>query len=276
MASWWGSDAYGKSSQAEITELRTLMERASVITCHHKEMAEAIYEKLGAGFEDKLRFILFGMKQSRAEAIDSLDVQSARSEIEETYKLKKDTCLLQIGYNAHPDNNHLKVIEALKSLDRSELDKITLFLPLTYAKPEDWEAYLGKLKQAVEELNVPTVWFLEFVEMELLTKMELATDIFINVRNTDATNGAMLEHLYVGSHVVSGAWLKYQVLYDSGIYMPKVADFHEIPERVRGYIANKEDHLSKQAGNPQVMKQHFLSSVWSDKWIKAFEDCLES
>lgn len=77
-----------------------------------------------------------------------------------------------------------------------------------------------------------------------LADFRLDTDILIQVQKTDAMSGAMLESLYAGAKIITGAWLPYGDLRSLGVDWVEVCEIEDIKYQLPKII-NKEIDIQK-------------------------------
>ena len=162
----------------------------------------------------------------------------------------KGEYFITCGYNAHKEQHHIEIIEAINSIKKELPSQSTLIFPLTY--PKDTE-YIDTIKKKLNECSLHAIIFDQYLKNEDLFLMRQATDMFIHVQSTDANAASVQEYLLLGKNVVNGSWLRYSELETCGIPYHLVDSLEalslailnafrtgatEIPEKTKGYIAS--------------------------------------
>ena len=119
--------------------------------------------------------------------------------------------LITCGYNAFEEQRHEVIINAIES-KRGELpDNMTLVFPVTYGSSygNRKHDYVERLKTLCDELQLPVVFFEDYLSVSELFVLRRATDMFIHVQTTDGGNSSLQEYVLCGAKVIHGAWIQY-------------------------------------------------------------------
>ena len=71
-------------------------------------------------------------------------------------------------------------------------------------------------------------------------KLAIATDIYLHLRDTDAFSNALKEHVYSGSTVITGTWLKYIELEEMQAPMISIDSIDHLSETLLTLLPNTE------------------------------------
>lgn len=192
-----------------------------------------------------------------SEKLKEIDAVEARASL----GLKGDyyiTC----GYNAHEEQHHIEIIEAINSIKNELPSQLTLIFPLTY--PKDTE-YISTIKKRLNEYSLHAIIFDQYLKNEDLFLIRQATDMFIHVQKTDANAASVQEYLLLGKNVVNGSWLRYSELETYGIPYHLVDSLDSLPKAILDSYRNGATEV------PEKTKEYIASYGWKP-WIKKWNE----
>jgi hypothetical protein len=79
------------------------------------------------------------------------------------------------------------------------------------------EAYRSEVREWLASVQMPHLLLEERLEDEAIAQLRMAADILVQVQTTDQLSGSMLEHLFAGNVLITGAWLPYDLMKDQGL-----------------------------------------------------------
>lgn len=183
--------------------------------------------------------------------ISEVDAQTAK----ERFGIS-DKYVITCGYNAFRAQNHEKIIDAI-ALIRSRLpDNLILLFPVSYGNPGK-ENYVQKLRKKCCESNLDALFIDEYMSVENVFYLRMATDLFVHVQNTDAGCASVQEYLLCDKKVVHGNWIHYKMLeaYPPLCYYP-ASDFN-----VLGEVIMEAYHSEGIRIAPEVL-EYIRSNGW--------------
>jgi len=143
--------------------------------------------------------------------------------------------LVVCGTNASPNQQLLEVIDVL---DRWEDCRSYRFIfPLAYGDINYREAVKSRLLCSRLNYQVNE----KFMVGSELALFRLNADVLIQVQKNDFLSGAMLEHAYAGSKIITGSWLPYAQIRDRGISWFEVGSLQELPFSLALAVKNEVD-----------------------------------
>lgn len=159
--------------------------------------------------------------------IREVDTQTAKKQFG-----LSDKYVITCGYNAFRAQNHDKIIDAISQIRNQLPDNMTLLFPVSYGAG-DKKQYVLELKEKCKEKNLDAVFVEEYMSVENVFYLRMATDLFVHVQNTDAGCASVQEYLLCGKKVVHGNWIHYNMLeaYPPLCYFP-VADFSVLGDAI--------------------------------------------
>ena len=254
-ASFWGSDLLRQTEKYLKSEEKYLRnyELISADGYTLKNAYERIYHKLNVKFE----MIPYGV--SLISYIDkySSDVNACKKKFD--FPLNKK--IVAIGYNAIKQQQHDKVMDALKNIENKE-DYFLVF-QMTYGFIADKD-YVPNLLKKIENSGFEYKIIKDYLSMDDLAKLRIATDIFINAQTTDAFANSFIENLYTKSIIINAKWLHYPELDMFPLYVNEFSDFNEIPSLLEKRIDDEKLEWNKKC---------IENRTWENcrkQWAKAY------
>jgi hypothetical protein len=253
----WGSDFY-RLKNKNMKSFKKAFKTADKITFTNEKTRESFIEKLEWDISN-CHICRFGL--APLEFLKKMNKGSKECKKELGWDNQK--LAITIGYNAHPTQQHIKIIEQLNSEAVAKLkNKVQLILPLTYGGDGK---YIEKVQGAVEGSTFEYKMYTNYLTDKEVAKIRKASDIMIQVQKTDQFSGSMQEHLYTGDIVITGSWLPYQTLKDYGVYFSEVDKLSELPGKLSSIIEYYDSYKKETVSNPEVI--NYLSS-----WEKNIKD----
>ncbi len=130
--------------------------------------------------------------------------------------------VITCGYNMYESQRHLSIVSAIDNVKSSLPDNLTLLFPMTYGNKDALSGYVESVKEECKKRNLSAVFVTDYLEMEDLFKLRMATDMFVHVQTTDASSGSVKEYILCDKKIVHGSWIKYEELevYKPLFYFP--------------------------------------------------------
>lgn len=254
-ASFWGSDLLRQTKKYLKKEEKYLRnyELISADGYTLQNAYENIYPKLNVKFE----MIPYGV--SLIKCIDKYlsDINSCK----EFFNFPKNKKIVAIGYNAIKQQQHDKVMDALKNIENKE-DYFLVF-QMTYGFIADKD-YVPNLVKKIENSGFEYKIIKDYLSMDDLAKLRIATDIFINAQTTDAFANSFIENVYTKSIIINAKWLHYPELDMFPLYVNEFSDFNEIPSLLEKRIDDEKLEWNKKC---------IENRTWENcrkQWAKAY------
>ena len=253
----WGSDVY-RSGRITRRLLKRIFDGADYVCGTGNRFSKDVQQIFN--IPNKKMVSLDIGSESIDYFVENKDVLS-KQEAKEKIGIKSDY-VITCGYNAHTEQNHLEIIDAINEI-RKELPKdLLLIFPMTYPRNPE---YINEVKQKAKQYNLNTRFFENFLNLEELFLMRQATDMFIHVQTTDANAASVQEYILLNKNVVNGSWLRYSELEQYGLPY---------------YIAESLPNLSQtildayRKGNKQVSEKtlQYIASYGWKPWIKKWNE----
>ena len=134
--------------------------------------------------------------------------------------------MLVCGYNADPAQRQDICLNEISMLAPELKDRLHILVPLQYSRIDN--GYIDRVKQAAENCGCSYKVLEEYVPFEKNAVMCLATDIYLNLRISDAFSNAMKEQITAGSLMIQGDWLNYIEVDEMNAPVVKISELSEL------------------------------------------------
>lgn len=270
VVSFWGSDLMRSKGIFNYFIQGHVLRRANFITTHGNELKQQILTKFGRDLDFKVHITRFPAHDYFYFLMEE-KLNEPKSNFRfflDKYQIATGKRIVVIGHNGTPQNNHLKIIQALKGLP-IEVKKGTFFvLPFSYKSSEDG-GYEAKCEEALETAGLQGRLLTSFLPWDELAIFKCLTDIMIHMPLSDALSGAMTEALFAGTKVITGEWLPYGPFIKEGLVY-ETADFENLNEiflKVYNTTAPRNEIELVRSKNREVIKSKFLSDYCAKTWL---------
>lgn len=233
--SYWGGDIEDKTPS--VIKMRAkCFDRANAITVTVKETYNEFRRIYGDKYDKKLSICRFAT--DGLGCIKKLSQEMSRSDCRKNYNIPDGKICITCGYSAYAEQHQDKCLEIISSLPEHIRKKIFVIVPMQYGRFDG--EYIKKVKEIGENMGVECRILEEFVPFEISAQLAIATDIYLHLRDTDAFSNALKEHVFAGSYVIKGDWLKYPELDDMKASVESIPSFDELGNRLKEIIEKIE------------------------------------
>ena len=234
--SYWGGDIEDRSSK--VIELRRkCFEFADAITVTVKQTYNEFREIYGNKYDDKLSVCRFAT--AGIDFINGFVGKITKQDCRKSYGIPEGKICITCGYSAYREQHQDKCLEEIQKLPDEIRCKLFVIVPMQYGKLDDKE-YFAKVESAKNNADFDCVILKEFVPFEMSARLAVATDIYLHLRDTDAFSNALKEHVYGGSHIITGSWLKYIELEELKAPMTVIDSFDQLNKTLINILKNFE------------------------------------
>lgn len=257
---FYGSDFYRTTNF--VKNIQTILyKKADAITFTNPLTKDSFLEYY-KDFKNKSYVCRFGLKTlSFIDKNRSISKQELKKSL--GYDLEK--IIITCGYNSTKEQQHEKIIENILKLPTDLLKKVQFIFPMTYGDNTNKE----KLKNILKQTSLDYIVLEDFLYGDDNANIKLASDIMINMLETDSFSGSMQEFLYANNIVVTGSWLPYQVFDNAGIQYIKIDNIDELYSLLENVINNsiKSFDTSK---NTHIISELSLWNKTIESWIDVY------
>lgn len=259
----WGSDVLRVDDEDAIARMSKIYSYASYVTTRTcTQLGTEIVEKFRCD-PQKMRPLRWGL-----EYVDYIEEEKPHK-TEEEAKARfgvEDRYVISCGYSTAPSHRHEAIIDAVNSIKEYLPQNLTLVFPFTYG----WGTpqYVQSIKDKCRDLGLDAVFVEEYLNMEDLYTLRMATDIFVHVQTTDAGASCVMQYILCHKKIVHGSWMKYVDLeqYKPLFYYP-VRNLEELGNVIL------EAYHSEGINIPEGVVQAIMDRGWKKemkKWNELF------
>lgn len=259
---FYGSDFYRTSSLVKTIQ-NFIYKKADALTFTNPSTMD-VFTKYYSNYADKSHVCRFGLK-----TLDYIDKNRLKPKVEMRASLgySDSKTIVTCGYNATRAQQHQKIIQELVRLDNDVLNKIQVVFPITYGDA----LYKEEIKNLLQKSGLDYAILEEFLYEDDNAYVKLASDIMINLLETDSFSGSMQEFLYAQNYVITGSWLPYEVFDKEGIVYSKIDSVSALNGTLMRVIERLDIDKGLLKNNKEIISK---LSNWRnniDKWIDVYE-----
>lgn len=241
-----------------------LLKRASKITLQRPFMKEILGFIYGHELKHKVNYVLYGSDNRHFDLVDELNINPDKDKIKGIiYKwmnIPNERCLIQIGHNSSPANQHDDIVLQIKKLPKEIKDSIALILPATY----------GGATINLEGLNDVPYYILDrYLSIDELVLLRSCINIYIHLPISDALSGTLMELVYSGASIITGKWLFYSHLDEVDASYLDINCLEELPSAVERIVSSRG--LDLKSPNRELIKSKYSNEGASKTWFKIFD-----
>jgi hypothetical protein len=267
---FWGSDLMQTAGVQLYSNQLRLIKRADVIVIQSIEMREIFLSKYGRNFKNKIRINYFGLDDDKFNLLHLIQNTPAKlADFSEKYKMPIDKKKVLIGYSGAKGQQHLAILAELEKQTTDFSEKLHLLIPMTYGN-NDQEYYL-KIEQKINSLTYSSTHFTSYMSDEEVACLYNIADVFINVRETDAFNGSMVECLYLDKIGIIGSWLPYKMLKKNKISYIEVDEINQINDVLSSILDGNINFDS----NKEKIYEFASNNKTIGKWCEIYQELNE-
>ncbi len=257
---FYGSDFYRTSNFIKNIQ-KLLYKKADVITFTNPLTKKSFIEYY-KDYKDKSYVCRFGLK-----TLDFIDKNRNinKRELRESLGYDLEKTIVTCGYNSTKEQQHEKIIKNLEKLSKDLLDKIQFIFPMTYGDNTNKE----KVKSILKLTNLDYIILEDFLYGDDNANIKLASDIMINMLETDSFSGSMQEFLYANNIIITGSWLPYEVFDNAGIQYVKIDDIDKLSSRLEKVIEENIETFDTSK-NKNIISKLSLWSNTIESWVDVY------
>lgn len=258
----FGSELY-RSPEMVLNRLQVLVNAAEKVTAANEMTLRDFRKRFGVS-ESKTQICRFGL--APLDAIMKIARVSKEAHLKRV-GLPTDAFVITCGYNASPGQQHELIIDSLARVKSQLPANYLLVFPVAMGGNEE---RINMIESKLKSAGLKHKFIRNFLPDEELAHFRCATDVMIQIQRTDQLSGAMQEHLFAGSVVITGDWLPYSVLDNAGIIYEKIANPSEVGEKVLDVCNKIPDLKSKLEMNKDIIWSLSSWEKCTDSWIALY------
>jgi hypothetical protein len=269
---FWGSDLMATAGVELYTEQLKLVDRANIVVVHSLQMREIFLSKYGRQYLDKVRLNYFGLEDMKFNRITQAEEdKEGLKKYAQEWGIPDGKIKLLIGYSGAKSTRHQKILVELAKRKNEWKDKFHLVIPMTYNNED--QDYFEKVKNTIETGEYSYTHITEYLTDNEVAYLYNLIDVFINVRESDAFNAAMVETLFLNKINIVGSWLPYNLIRRAGIdflEVNKIGDINTILEQVLEGELTKSLRQNKQKIY-NLTSNNYTIPKWCDLYKELYE-----
>lgn len=261
---FWGSDILAINKKAAY-RLEKILKNISVINRPGIGAYNAFKGYFGNRYEEKftkssLRFGTLALPYIESIA-KSLEITQCKRKL----GLDSDKISIAVGYNGKTRQQHIKVIEAIKNLDRKSKNRIQLVFHMAGSIDEQ---YVDKISEKCVEYGFSYIILKDMFDFEHVAMLRVATDVFIHAQVTDGLSGTIRECFYAGVTVINPKWIVYDELKQIGIEYIEYDSFDELNNIISKYLNGTLSIDTEK--NKMLIHDNYSWEALSKDWVRTF------
>lgn len=258
----FGSELY-RSSELILKELEPLARMAHHVTAANANTLRDFRKRFNVA-ESKTSICRFGLKP-----LDEILAQKNIGKAEHKRKagLPEHSFVITCGYNASAGQQHEEMINSLTEVKQQLPENYLLVFPVAVGdlsrKP--------LIRKQLEASGLNHTFIEKFLPDDELAHFRAATDIMIQVQTTDQLSGAMQEHMYARNLVITGDWLPYEIMRETGVKYWTLSKVSEVGGKLCELMSHLESNRKAVENNDKCIWE--LSS-WERNtvsWMALYE-----
>ena len=236
LLTYWGSDILQILPKLKKVQY-PLLKSADAITLCTEKMFRKFHEVYGNEFDEKLHKV--NIIVGNLSIIENTYHSYGREKSKDYFEIPDSKLCVMCGYNGSSAQRQDTIVDLISRLSEEYRNKLFLVIPFMYGCSD--KGYINRVKEKLECSGVDYRIIERYLSYEEMARLSLATDIYLQLRYTDALSASMQEQIYSGSVVVQGSWLEYDELDGVGLPIYKIDKIEELNERLVYIIDNIQD-----------------------------------
>lgn len=197
--------------------------------------------------------------------IDDLLKKKGKFLCKDEYGIKNGKITIAIGYNGNERQQHLKVLQELNKLPNNIKKKIQIILHIVGINSLE---YKNKVINAAKESGMDYIIEEKMLDFEQISRMRVATDIFIHAQTTDGLSGSIRECFSSDTIVINPSWIKYDEFDKLGLEYIQFEKFEDLTTIIYECVSNGTA-INFEKNKKLIHSAYSWESVY-DTWINSY------
>lgn len=260
LLTYWGSDILQINTRLIFFQ-KLILKYADAITLCTGKMFRKFKEVYGNKYDSKLHKVnvIVGTLENIKRIHEEVGVCQSKA----YYQLPQDKKCVMCGYNGASAQQQDTIVAMLSSLEEQYKKDIHIIMPFMYGCADF--KYITKVKKLLENSGISYTIIERYLSYDEMAKLSLATDIYLQLRFTDALSASMQEQIYAGSVVIRGSWLEYDELENTELPIYKIDSMDELNRTIISVLDNFENihheilpaYIHEMSSGKQSQEQSF-------------------
>lgn len=272
---FWGGDIL-RASKRKMKMLPFFLKGSTGLVFMIQNQYEYFKSIFGNRYDDKIHILDFG--NSVLNKIDDVSKKYSKKQCKEKFGLSLDRLSVHVGYNASREQQHLEMMKSIVKwikVGSSEkwINKLEFVYHISYGKDEEFDSYMKRLKQIMEENNLKYIFIEDYIQGNDLAMFRKTCDIFLYAQKTDARSASPLEYIYAGARFICPEWLwgNYELLNEEEKIYYKYRDFVDFAEVFERCLVDYANMKSISSEEKKVIKEAISWESLAPKWRSLYE-----
>lgn len=235
--SYWGSDLL-REKESRLSFIGNFVKCADFITFDNKDLELTFKESYKWSDKKAMKTVLFGLPV--LDIIDKKRSNESESNIRKKWGIPEDKAVIAIGYNGMPEQQHKRILKAVRQLETKYKEKIILLLQMSYGGTKE---YRSSVLAVAKKTGCEYIDIQSFLSNEEVAELRIITDVFINAQVSDAFSGSVCENLFADTVLINARWLRYKELEMYPFEYLEFGKFKEVEELIKAVLERKPDTL---------------------------------
>ena len=269
--SYWGSDLF-RNDKKKLLKFSPIIGNIGYVTFSSNDLYNYHVQLYGEN-SCKRKVSMFPI--TLIELMDECDKKYNKDKAEFEYNIAgvdipSDKTIVAIGYNGREAQQHIKVLNAMSSIDSKYRDKIAILLQMTSGGSRE---YRESVVATAREMGFEVIHFDKYLDDEDVAKIRMITDVYINAQTTDAFSASVCENLYMGTSLINASWLKYAELKMSPFSYLEFNNFDDIT----GLLVRVMDgeFVPDKETNRRLVKEYKSRENCRENWMNIYNEVAE-
>ncbi|OUN22679.1 hypothetical protein B5G37_09730 [Pseudoflavonifractor sp. An85] len=259
----YGSD-YMRVTNKVRQQYKKLFDRADYITLATKTITQDFNQYYKNRYLDKI--VRLSMAIDTFRVIDQV-IQSGsnREELKSLFGIPRDSFVITVGYNATREQNHTKIFKQLMESKEWLPSNYFVVVPMGYGNA----AYRERIVEEFNHSGLNGKCLCEFYDMEMIARLRLSSEMMIQLQDTDLISASMMEYIYTGNIVVTGAWLNYTELNE---YIEEICSIEALSSKLKEIFSDLEQYCTKTRTEKckKYLNDNFSWLEVKKKWLMLY------
>lgn len=257
----WGSDVM-RASDETLEKKKWGFEHCRYIK-GSENLHQVVSEKYLDCFNGKFKTCYFG--NSSFEVIDKVS-ESVVGSFRKKLLTEKENIVFTCGYNGSEGQKHLVIVDKISKLPIEIKKKVSFLFPMTYGASSE---YISKVRQTLSNASVHFTIIDKYLNAEETAIIRLASDVVVNIQETDAFSASLKEHLYCNNVLIIGDWLDYVPLDKANVYYIK-SSLSDLQTNISLVLSELPKYKGLCVGNHEKMTKLTSWSSVLPLWAESY------
>jgi glycosyltransferase involved in cell wall biosynthesis len=176
---------------------------------------------------------------------------------------------IAVGYNGLPIQQHEAILLGLEESGLLRRNDLCFIFQLHGSRETTYQLkIIEKIKQSVSNFLIID----NFLSDEELAATRMSVDVMIQLQATDQLSASMLEYMYSGAVVITGAWLPYEMLARKQFYFFQIPFINEVAAILNNILTNLQNEKTLTIVNKEKV---WLLTNWkikSNQWYSLYTE----